>query len=1132
MDNRVQGWFFLFPGLPFAHEGSRAPILGSVLFSVIQEKPRHFLPASLGEKHTIFLPMSRLHSLSLSAFLGVLLSLSLSLWGNQNRITNPEFQEEGSQKGIPAGWFYDSPEFVKSAYALVQDGEGKAFSIQRVEPGEGLCRISSFVNGLRPEANYLLSFQVKNAAAAQVLVYEFTADDKNVAYSVPLDRKNPEWQTVSFPITLRPDTRRFKLSLMAVKAGETVLYRRMSLLCVDEAPRLTLVNLPKAPALAAQWEDPAWEIAPSTTAYFLLGEKLASSRQAPTFSRLAVSEGALQVITLGVEPDMEGRVTDKEDKWSNDTLEIFLRDPATRVTYHLGLTATGEQCSEVVNLERISGFARNWYSADTTTTTLADVKPLEFQSAIAQRPDGWIAHFSIPLAQQDLEKRTELQVLLARGRKVGRTEEYSSWGRTTGDFFKDSQGFASLSFPPSPANFLPGETIEAQPAPGPATDIIPTPQEAAWGTGIRSFPLGLSVYSAEEKAFLALRQMYLAQFHQEIIRAASPEEADVVLEMDGSWGAPEFDGLQEWQVREAYSLAIGEKARILARSHRGLVNGMASLCQLLAPQEEGRVACREGRVLDWPDLEYRGWHCLSPATDGEVPITLQFIDTLAALKYNWFSLQFDGRFAYERHPELASGNATSKEGHRKIAERLSLYGIEVIPMTQLLSHFRDFLRKPELRRFAENQHPEKETRHTYWNYCPRHPEIHDFVFDMIDEHLECYPEAKWYHVGMDEVTFEPFGICERCKDTPAGDLFAEEALRLYQYVTQVKGRRMAMWCDQLEVQRNGGVKPYNTATALPKIPRDVVIFDWHYTETTNNPTVKFFMDEGFQVIPCGWFYPENIYPLAEEAHRQKALGFGGTSWVLMSSIRGSSALMTSVVLGAERSWSLKGPKLETMAYIPTERFIRLHDGVSTAFPRRYRMLDLSAHYNMALAGDSRDSWMGLGTESDCSALPTGLQWLKGTPFRISQGRRGAVATADDSLAMAKYPRLVTGIPVSGTAKELLFLQTATRPTEVDRTLGRVGEKPMMASYIVHYADGKSQVIPLAWGETLTHWNAQLPSAFAIPAWQGQTPEGARLALETLRWVNPRPEVPIVSLDIQSMEGNPAPVVLAITAVEE
>ena len=91
---------------------------------------------------------------------------------------------------------------------------------------------------------------------------------------------------------------------------------------------------------------------------------------------------------------------------------------------------------------------------------------------------------------------------------------------------------------------------------------------------------------------------------------------------------------------------------------------------------------------------------------------------------------------------------------------------------------------------------------------------------------------------------------------------------------------------------------------------------------------------------------------------------------------------------------------------------------------------------------------------------------------------------------------------------------------------------MMASYIVHYADGKSQVIPLAWGETLTHWNAQLPSAFAIPAWQGQTPEGARLALETLRWVNPRPEVPIVSLDIQSMEGNPAPVVLAITAVEE
>ena len=159
-------------------------------------------------------------------------------------------------------------------------------------------------------------------------------------------------------------------------------------------------------------------------------------------------------------------------------------------------------------------------------------------------------------------------------------------------------------------------------------------------------------------------------------------------------------------------------------------------------------------------------------------------------------------------------------------------------MTQCMSHFNYFLGKPEYRHLAEVQNPPENARHKYWNYCPRHPEIHKLVFDMIEEHLECYPKAKWYHVGLDEITFEPIGVCDRCKGATGGELVAEEINRLHKFVTS-KGRRMAMWGDQLLVEHNGGGR-FKTAEALPKIPRDIVIFDWHYGAYAKYPSVEFF----------------------------------------------------------------------------------------------------------------------------------------------------------------------------------------------------------------------------------------------------------------------------------------------------
>ena len=171
-----------------------------------------------------------------------------------------------------------------------------------------------------------------------------------------------------------------------------------------------------------------------------------------------------------------------------------------------------------------------------------------------------------------------------------------------------------------------------------------------------------------------------------------------------------------------------------------------------------------------------------------------------------------------------------------------------------------------MKEYAEVKEPAANASVKYWNYCPRHPEIHKIIFDLIEEQLECYPQAEWFHVGLDEITFEPFGVCERCKGTSCGELLAEEILRLREFL-QKKKLRMCMWGDQLLKEHNGAGK-YNTAEALPKIPKDVVIFDWHYGEGAKYPSVEFFKKQGFDVITSGWYYPLNITNFLNETFKQ------------------------------------------------------------------------------------------------------------------------------------------------------------------------------------------------------------------------------------------------------------------------
>ena len=128
---------------------------------------------------------------------------------------------------------------------------------------------------------------------------------------------------------------------------------------------------------------------------------------------------------------------------------------------------------------------------------------------------------------------------------------------------------------------------------------------------------------------------------------------------------------------------------------------------------------------------------------------------------------------------------------------------------------------------------------------------------------------------------------------------------------------------------------------------------------------------------------------------------------------------------------------------------------------------------------------------------------------------------------------VTGIPVGCKADALFFLQAA----RIDRPLNgeeiRHGTQPEIADYIVHYADGATEKVPILLGGTIDDYHQQTPNVLrdARVAWTkpyaGSTFSSVAYSQQ---WNNPHPGITIASIDlVYGPERRGVPALLALTA---
>lgn len=258
--------------------------------------------------------------------------------------------------------------------------------------------------------------------------------------------------------------------------------------------------------------------------------------------------------------------------------------------------------------------------------------------------------------------------------------------------------------------------------------------------------------------------------------------------------------------------------------------------------------------------------CIAGPSSENIDEFVTFIDEeLAENDLNLLILRIDYRYQYKSHPELIGNNPYSEKDVKKIVEICKKNDIELIPQINLLGHqswhgslgkllqvYPEFDETPNID-LPENYEWPNEDGLYCKSYCPLHPEVHDVVFDLVDEICEVF-EAKAFHAGLDEVFYIGHKDCQRCYGHDKAELFAGEVTKIRNHL-QKNNRKLWMWGDRLIDGKTTGIGLWeasfnNTHRAIDMIPKDVVICDWHYERP--DPTAVLFAAKGLPVLTCPW----------------------------------------------------------------------------------------------------------------------------------------------------------------------------------------------------------------------------------------------------------------------------------------
>lgn len=394
------------------------------------------------------------------------------------------------------------------------------------------------------------------------------------------------------------------------------------------------------------------------------------------------------------------------------------------------------------------------------------------------------------------------------------------------------------------------------------------------------------------------------------------EEADGVFFRAGTVPVPEVPEGAEFAIR-----VTEQGMAVAAREYSGLARGVLVLMMRIEPValEEGReqfrvAACSlEGRY----GIRIRMIHfCVFPET---TPTFLQKCIRLAGvMQYTHVVLEFWGMLRYDCLKELAWENAWPKDFAKRIVREIEDMGMEAIPMMNHLGHAAG-CRVSGGKHVVLDQNPRLAALFSPdgWSWNILNPRARDLLREVRRELYEVFPNARYFHLGCDEVYSYEKGEEDQRR--------MREFLRSLIEEVQAEGVRPIIWGDMLLNAEacgvEGGHQPYVCGCDTPEhgealiaaIPKDTVIADWHY-DILEAPiqTSIYLKEKGFDVVGAPWFEDANCRAHVDTAREHGLMGVMVTTWHTLAQ-KMPHIVADALMCGAFQSpWSgTEGSKIRT-----------------------------------------------------------------------------------------------------------------------------------------------------------------------------------------------------------------------------
>ena len=400
--------------------------------------------------------------------------------------------------------------------------------------------------------------------------------------------------------------------------------------------------------------------------------------------------------------------------------------------------------------------------------------------------------------------------------------------------------------------------------------IVPTPKlvKSLDGEFLLKDNLIISVLASKEDNTYSIEliQKTFKDFHDINSRIAG--DGDIQISYIG---LEEQDHIINNLCDEGYLLRISNnKIELKANTPKGIYYAAMSLVQMLE-KAEGKLPAIE--IIDWPDMKIRG--ISDDISRGQVSNLENFkkiITHIARYKMNTYMPYMEDMLVFEKYPTIGKDRgALTKSEVKEIIDFAKKNFVEVIPIFQTLGHYENILSQEEFLKYAEFPGAASLNVSNDSTYI--------FLEDLLKEVFELFP-SEYIHMGADESWDVGLGESKKLvNETNIAVVHANHYKKVYD-ICKKYNKKVMMYGDIL----------LDHPVILSRIPKDIIIVDWHYSANGNYPSTKIIRDAGFKylVSPASWNYlstfPANINSLPNIKYliksglENESLGMINSNW--------------------------------------------------------------------------------------------------------------------------------------------------------------------------------------------------------------------------------------------------------------